>query len=80
MGKFFRKEPRTCSICGLTKPIQKTVRNKDGKFYYCKDCWAKTYGVAKTMIYEQVLQAKKQGKSIGLKQLREVSDKIIKEL
>jgi len=80
MVKFFKKEPKQCSICGEIKPIKKKVFDKGHTFYYCQDCWNKTYGVAKTKIYEQVKNAKLKKQTIGLKELKQISDDIIKEL
>jgi len=37
MGKFFKKKPAKCSICGEEKIIFREVRQGLTKFNYCKN-------------------------------------------
>ena len=64
--KFFKSKPKECSICHELKPIKKSVWGKGHKFYYCQDCWDKTYAKSYGKVLEVMRERKAQGKKIGL--------------
>jgi len=80
MGKFFKREPKICSICRVEgKPIKKRIRTQDGKFYYCEDCYKDFYDNLKPRITAAVIDRAKQGQKIGLKETQELVQKLTEE-
>ena len=78
MGKFFKREPKHCSVCDSTE-IYKSIRTKDGKFYYCKNCHEEFYRELQPKITKYVMKEAKAGRKIGMKETNELIEKLVKD-
>lgn len=78
--KFFSKKPAVCSICGQEKLIYKKVPGQGQRLSYCKECYDKYYNKIKIEVMQQVQDAIKQKKMIGIKEMRKVADDVITKI
>lgn len=76
--KFLKREPKHCSICESTE-IYKSLRTKDGKFYYCKKCHTEFYDNLKPKITKYVENEAKNGRTIGMRETQELVSRLSKE-
>jgi len=80
MGKFFKKKPAKCSICGEEKIIYKSLRQGITKFEYCRECYDDYYKKIEDRVKEQVLTETKAGKQIGMKEALALTKTITAEV
>ena len=83
MVKFFKRDPpkpEKCSICYEEKTIFKKGGAKGIELKYCKDCYDEYFARVKDQVMEQVQKAAKSKKMIGMHELKELTNKITKEI
>jgi len=80
MGKFFKKKPAICNICGEEKIIFKTMRSGVTKLNYCKDCYNEYYTKIQDRVKAQVRAAVKKGQKLDIKDALDLTKKITKEV
>jgi len=80
MGKFFKKKPEKCNICGEEKMIFKDVRQGLTHFRYCKECYQSYYKRIEDRVKEQVMREVKAGKQIGMKEALDITKQITAEV
>lgn len=73
--KFFVRPEHKCSVCGSV-PTTKHIR----PHHYCQKCWDENMKRVRPAVMNQINQAKKEGKTIDLKELKEISHQITKDL
>jgi hypothetical protein len=80
MIKFFPKKPKICSICLKEKIIYKSMKKGLTSFDYCKECYDEYYKKIEGRTKQQVMEAVKSGRKIGMKEALEITKKVTAEI
>lgn len=74
--KFFKQKEKLCSICKASNP----TKHAKPFWYFCEKCWNETYQKVAPKVFEQINTAKQTGKIIDIKDAKELSNNITKEI
>jgi len=80
MGKFFKRGPEKCSICGETKEVRKKMRSGLITLIYCRECYDDYYKRVEGEVKRQVEEAVKSGQKIGRGDALALTKKITSEI
>jgi len=80
MGKFFKKKPQTCNVCGQEKIIFRTMRSGITKLNYCQECYDNYYKKIEGRVQEQIKDMVKRGQKIDMKDALALTKKITDEI
>jgi len=80
MGKFFKRGPKKCNVCGKEVTIFKTMKKGFTEFNYCKPCYDEYYKIIEIRVKKQVMDSVKAGKMISMKEALELTKTVTAEI
>jgi len=80
MGKFLKRGPEKCSICGIEKDNFKHIQKGPTVMRYCNECYDMYYSRIEPKVKAQIMDAITHGKQLGLKEIIDITKKITKEM